>query len=143
MHSQAGLILPEELEVFDYEDTKDKRRADWTGLLITAIVSPVFFVFVYLGRPKMGFTAVIVLGLSIFAVKLRWRLRRYVWFWVTIIVVLALHVPLLFFIRWPETRVPTLAYSLPFGILDFVLTTVALNLAEKLFSKSSFKDGDS
>jgi hypothetical protein len=143
VYSKAGLILPEELEVFDYDDTKDKRRADWTGLIITAIVSPVFFLSIYLGKPEMGFTLGLILGAGILAMKFQWQHRRHVWFWVTIIVVLALHVPLLFIVRWPESRVPTLAYSLPFGILDFVLITAALNLAEKIFSKSSFKDGDS
>lgn len=46
----------------DEESSNPKKRADWTGLIITAIVAPVSFVFVYLGKPEMGFTAIIVLG---------------------------------------------------------------------------------
>ncbi len=129
--------------MFDYDAPKQKTRTDWSGTVIGVMLLPVFSVFAYLGKAEMGFTATIVLGLSILAVKLRWRLRKHVWFWATIVVIGALHIPLLFIIRWPQTNVPTLAYSLPFGILDFVLITAALNLAEKLFSKSSFKDGDS
>ena len=126
--------------MFDYDHPEQKKRADWTGLIITAIVAPVFFLFVYLGKPEMGFTVSIVLGLSIFAVKLRWRLRKHVWFWATIVVILALHVPLLFVIRWPQTKVATITYSLPLGIVDFLLITAALSGAEKLFCKSSCSD---
>lgn len=85
----------------------------------------------------MGFTAIIVLGLSIFAVKLRWKLRKHAWFWVTIILILFLHIPLLFLVHWPLSNVPTIAYSLPLGIVDFLLISGALGLAEKVFSKDS------
>jgi hypothetical protein len=126
--------------MFDYDRPAEKERADWTGLVITAVVAPVFFLFAYLGKPEMGFTAIIVLGLSIFAVKLRWKLRKHVWFWAIIGIILALHVPLLFIIRWPHTSVPTIAYSLPLGMMDFLLIMGSIGLAEKLFSKDSSSD---
>lgn len=121
--------------MFDYEPAKEKKSADWSGTLIGVALWPVFFFFVYLGKPEIGFTTIIVLGLSILAVKLHWKLRKHAWFWATIVVILALHVPLLFVIRWPDTNVPTIAYSLPLGIVDFLLITAGINLAQKLFSK--------
>jgi len=130
------------MSVFDYEPPKEQRRADWSGLIITAMLAPVFFCFVYLGKAEMGFTLVLGLGMVMLAIKLRWRLRKHAWFWVTIVVILALHVPLLFVVRWPQTNVPTIAYSLPLGILDFVLTMGAINLAQKVFSKDPSSDGE-
>ena len=34
----------------------------------------------------------------------------------------SLHIPLLFIVRWSETKIPTIAISMPLGILDFWLT---------------------
>ena len=123
--------------MFDYEAPKEKSPTDWSGPIIVALLAPLFFFFVYLGKAEMGFTACLVLGMSMLAAKLRWKLRRHVWFWATIISILLLHIPALFLVRWPETHVPTIVYSLPLGIVDFLLISGALGLAEKLFAKSS------
>lgn len=73
--------------MFSYDDsTEETKPADYTGLKILAIVLPVFLVFIFLGDADMGLTVTIVLGLIIFAIKLRWNLRRHVWFWATPIV---------------------------------------------------------
>ena len=60
----------------------------------------------------------------------------------TIAFVLILHIPFLFLVHWPQSKVPTIAYSLPLGIVDFLLISGALGLAEKLFSKGSSLDED-
>lgn len=128
--------------MFDYESPKKKSPTDWSGTIIGVSLWPVFFIFVYLGKAEIGFNLMLVLGLAIIAVKLRWRLRKHGWFWATIVLILALHVPLLFLVHWPKSNVPTIAYSLPLGIVDFLLISGALGLAEKLFSKSSSLDED-
>ena len=67
--------------MFSYDDsTEETKPADYTGLKILAIVLPVFLVFIFLGDADMSLTVTIVLGLIIFAIKLRWNLRRHVWF---------------------------------------------------------------
>jgi hypothetical protein len=123
--------------MFDYEPPKEERPADYTGLVIVAMVAPLFFFFICLGKAEMGFTACLVLGLAMLAIRLRWKLRKHFWFWATIVLVLGLQVPLLFIVRWPHSNVPTLAYSLPMGIVDFLLVMGAISLAQKLFSKGS------
>jgi hypothetical protein len=126
-----------ELGVFDDDRPKEKQPTDYTGPVIVAMLLPVFVLFVYLGNADLGLTAMIVLGMIMCAVKIRWNLRKYVWFWATIILILALHVPLFFIIRWPQGKVPTIAYTLPLGFADFFIILGALGLAEKLFSKDS------
>jgi hypothetical protein len=125
------------MSVPDYEEARATRRgrADWTGAIIAALLSPVFFLFVYLGKAEVGFTVCIVLGMVMLAIKLRWHLRDYAWFWVTIALILALHVPFLFIVRWPQTHILTIAFSLPLGIADFLLVSGAISLAENVFSK--------
>jgi hypothetical protein len=130
--------------VFDYEQpsSEQKGTADYTGLIILALVAPLFFLFVYLGKPEMGFTVCLVLGLNMIAIKLRWKLRKHVWFWAPIAFILLLHIPLFFIVRWPQSNIPTIAYSLPLGITDFLLISGAIGLAQKLFSKDSSADGE-
>src|ERR1700733_11360657 len=99
--------------MFDYETPKEKSPADWSGTIIAAMLAPLFFFFIYLGKAEMGFRVCLLLGMAILAVKLRWKLRKYVWFWATIILIVLLHIPLIFLVHWPQSNVPTIAYSLP------------------------------
>ena len=122
--------------VVDEQDSGERRgRADWTGIIVTVLMSPVFFLFVYLGKAEMGFTAYLVACVAAVAIKLRWKLRKHVWFWGTIALALGVQIPLLFIVRWPRTNVPTIVYSVPFGIAEFLLISVALRLAQRMFSK--------
>jgi len=114
-----------------------KGFTDYTGLKIGAVLLPVFFLFVYWGKADMGLAVLIVLGVTIGAIKIRWDLRKHVWFWAIIAVMLALHVPLVFMVRWPQGNAPTLFYTLPFGLVDFLIISGALRLAEKFFLKRS------
>jgi hypothetical protein len=124
--------------VEDNESSLERpRRTDWTGTIIGALLVPVFLIFIFLGKAEMGFTVFIVLGMVILAIKLRWKLRKQAWFWVTIAVILALHLPFLFMFRWPQTNIPTIAFSLPIGIADFLLISGAISLSEKVFSKGN------
>jgi len=103
---------------------------------------PVFFVFVVLGKAEMGFNLMLALGLVMIAVKLRWKVRRHAWFWVTIAFVLLLHIPFLFFVHWPQSNIPTIAYSLPLGIADFLLISGAISLAQRIFVKNGSSDDE-
>jgi 4-amino-4-deoxy-L-arabinose transferase-like glycosyltransferase len=123
--------------MFDYESPKPKEPVDYTGLKIVAILAPVFFLITFLANADMGLTACIVLAMIMLAIKIHWYLRKHVWFWAIIAVILAFHVPLVFMVRWPQGHAPTLFYTMPIGIADFVIISGALKLAEQLFSKGS------
>jgi hypothetical protein len=126
--------------MFDSEAPKEKSSTDWSGTIIGVVLLPVLFLFIFLGKAELGFTACIVLAMSMIAVRLRWKLRRYAWFWGTIAFILLLHIPFLFLVHWPQSNVPTIVYSLPLGIVDFLLISGALRIAERLFSSSSTLD---
>jgi hypothetical protein len=132
---EDGIVAPIRTSVFNYEAPKEKRSADWSGTIIQLSLSPLFFLFVYLGNAEMGFATVIVLGMIILAIKLRWKLRMHIWFWATIVLVLLLHVPLVLLVHWQQSNTPKIVW--PLGFVDFLLISGALGLAEKLFSKRS------
>ena len=119
---------------------EQRGQADYTGPIIVALLAPVFFFSIYLGNAEMGFTVCIVLGMVMLAIKLRWKLRRHAWFWLTIAVIAALHIPFLFIVRWPQTKIPTIAFSMPIAIIDFLMISGAPSLAEKVFSKGHSSD---
>jgi hypothetical protein len=106
------------------------------------MLAPVFLLFVVLDKADMGLAACIVLGMAMIAIRLRWRLRKHFWFWAIISFILVLQVPLLSIVRWPQGKAPTLVYTMPVGIAEFLLIMGAIGLAEKLFSKGSPPDGE-
>src|SRR5438046_2767519 len=121
--------------MFDYVTPKAKEPVDYTGLKIAAITASVFFVITFFYNADAGLAACIVLGVIIFAIKIRWHLRKHVWFWAILAVILALHVPLVFMVRWPQGQAPTIFYAMPIGIADFLIIIGAISVAEKFFSK--------
>jgi hypothetical protein len=129
----------EGVDMFERE-REAKGLTDYTGLKIGAILLPMLLLFAYFGKEDMGLAIVIVLAMITVAIKIRWNLRKHIWFWAIIVFVLALHVPLFFVVRWPQGNVPTLFYTLPFGLVDFLIISGALGIAEKLFSKDSSND---
>ena len=123
--------------MFDRDPREEKAFTEYTGVKIGAILMPMLLLFIYFGKADMGLTLYIVSGVCIGAIKIRWNLRKYIWFWAIIAAIFALHVPLFFIIRWPHGKTPGLLYGLPFALVDFLLISEGLRLAEKLFAKGS------
>lgn len=126
--------------MFDYESRKEKEPVDPTGLIIAVVLGPFFLLFLWLGKAEIGLTVFIVLGMTIFAIKLHWDLRRHIWFWAITAVILALHIPLIRMVRWPSGYLPRRSFVMLFGIADFVIIWGALDLAERLFTRNSSSD---
>lgn len=121
--------------MFNRDPREAKELTDYTGLKIGTILVPILLLFIYLRKADMGLAVFIVLGVVMVAIKIRWNLRKHVWFWAIIVCILALHIPLFLTIRWPQGSLPTLFYTLPFGLIDFLLISGILGLAEKLLLK--------
>lgn len=47
----------------------------------------------------------------VFTFAIQWKLRRHVWFWITMTVIVALHVPLILFVPWTSKWVPAPAIA--------------------------------
>lgn len=65
-----------------------------------------------LARPTM--VSITMLSLVI---AMRWKLRTRGWFWATIIILAALHLPLILFIPWTTRWIPAIVIA-PIGIAD-------------------------
>lgn len=70
------------------------RKILW-GLLIAVLAFPVLPLLDHFGRPELERPVYFSLGLILIAIKVCWELRSRPWFWITIIAIAALHVPLI------------------------------------------------
>ncbi len=50
-------------------------------------------------------------------IVMRWKLRRHVWFWITITILAVLHLPLILFVPWTTKWIPAIVIA-PVGIAD-------------------------
>jgi ABC-type Co2+ transport system permease subunit len=73
--------------------------------------------------------------MDILAVGICWDLRRRLWFWCVIALILALHVPLVLLIQWPDRWVSRFTL-LPIGIADPLITVGIVRFVEKFIVKS-------
>jgi hypothetical protein len=112
-----------------------KLRLSWrTKVLIIVISALATFLFALYGRLELALPLMNVIGVLGLMILFKWKLRRYVWFWITMAVVAALHVPLIFFVPWATKWVPAVAIA---GIdsADFCLILWVLILVEKFAGK--------
>ena len=120
------------------EQQAPKKPTDYTGVIIVAILLPLFLVFYFLGMEEMGLSVFIVLGMTMLAIRVRWDLRKRIWFWAIIVGLLLLHVPLLLSFDGRAVSMPgylrLVLYFIGFASLLIVLG--AVRLVEKFVVKS-------
>jgi hypothetical protein len=107
-----------------------------TALVVLLCSSPVYFIFSAMGDPAKGRAAFIMTGMIIFAVILCWELRRHIWFWTTLVLLIVLHWPLLQFVPWSNKNYPGVAL-LPHALIDFAVVYGCIKLVELLVKESS------
>jgi hypothetical protein len=112
----------------DIKAAKKIRLPWWAVLCLLVFGMPLPWLFDHFGRLNLMlpiWNSVAVLGLMF---VLKWRLRRRAWFWITMTVIVALHVPLILFVPWGTKWVPALAIaaidSLDFCLILWILSFV-------------------
>ena len=119
-------------------ETTGKKRTDYTGVIIAAILLPVYILFMVLGHEELGRSVFIVLGMMMFAIRVRWDLRKRIWFWAIVVVLLLLQIPLLFIFQWPRGFhgwLPAVG-TLPIGLADLLIILGAVRFVEKFIVKA-------
>jgi hypothetical protein len=69
-----------------------------------------------------------------FAARGCWNLRKHLWFWVTVAIIITLHLLAVLFVPWPSTSYPGLTL-LPFIVLDYAIVYGCIKLLEKIVSR--------
>ena len=129
------------------EEPEEKKPTNYTGVIIGVVLLPVLIFFTHLGKGDLGMAVIIVIGTTILAIGIRWNLRKHVWFWATIVFVLALYSYLFFVVHLPHEWLATLGRLhriglLPIGLAELGIILGSVGLAEKLFSNDSSTDDE-
>lgn len=70
------------------------------------------------------------------AVSTTWGLRKNAWYWVTVGSIIALHLPLVLFIPWPNVIVPNeIRLLFPIGAVDGLIVVGVISLIERFMSR--------
>jgi hypothetical protein len=108
-------------------------------LAFVAILVPVYVIASYFWGDNVGLTCTICLGTNVVAIGICWDLSKHLWFWGVMFVVLALHVPLILMVHWPDYWIPGIAL-LPIGLVDVLIIVKVVRFVEKFIVKSPATD---
>ena len=108
-----------------------KLHLSWrTRLLIFIVGAPTVFLFGIYGRLELAMPLIIIIGMHGLVIYFKWKLRRHAWFWIAMMVSVALHVPLILFVPWHTRWVPGLALAV-IASVDFCLILWILLVVER------------
>jgi hypothetical protein len=84
----------------------------WQGVLCGIIGSTLSaWLFDHFGRLNLALPTLNCIAVLGFAIAIKWKLRRHAWFWITMTILAALHVPLILFVPWTTKWVPAIAIA--------------------------------
>ena len=109
---------------------RPRKLSAGVAYLIALCSSPIMLIFWLLGGLETGIGAWVCFTFVLLVVRIRWDLRRYVWFWVTIVLALLLQIPLVLEIPWNDRNL-TWLILLPVAALDYAAVYGCVRLAEK------------
>ena len=112
-----------------------KLRLSWKGgLAVTGGTILIGLLFVYFGKFQLAGPALFSALVIVVAIATKWELRRRVWFWITMTVIAALHVPLILFVPWTTKWVPAIVIT-PILIADLYGMLAILSVVGKLVER--------
>ena len=120
----------------DIKATRKMRLPWWAVLCLLIGGMPLPWLFDHFGRLDLmlpTWNCVAVLGIIL---VLKWKLRRHTWFWGTMAILAALHVPLILFVPWTTKWVPAIAIA-AIGSADLIVMLAILAVVGKFTSARS------
>lgn len=131
--------MPSLDKVITAEDRK--MRLPWWGILCVILGALALLILfdhfgkLTLARPTMTSAAVVII-----AIAMRWKLKRHMWFWITMIVFVALHVPLVLLVPWTTRWVPAFVI-IPIGMADLYIMLWVLSVVGKFMGGPEASEG--
>ena len=111
-----------------HKEAEDSITRGW-AILAAICISPLYILFVYFGDSGRGRAACVSAFSIATAARFLWDLKKRVWFWGTIAIIVALHVPVILLIPWGDQNLSYVAL-LPLALLDFGIAYGIIRLVE-------------
>jgi hypothetical protein len=124
------------------DDSDDQGPTRMTAFYITVCLLPMIFLFDHFGRFDLGVNVFLCLCVNVLVVRTRWELKKYVWFWVVMAVVLALESPIVVRVQWPAHQWVPAVSLLPIALATYLFGMGAVNLVEHFMVKDPPSDED-
>ena len=116
-------------------------RIPWWGMLCwMAACGLIELLLLRLGRFDLGLPALNSIAVVGFTIVLKRKLRRHTWFWGTMAILAALHVPLILFVPWGTRWVPALAIA-AIDSADLIVMLAILAVVGKFMEGSNAPEG--
>jgi hypothetical protein len=90
--------------------------------------------FVDFGRLDLARPSLVAAAAIILAIVMRWKLRRHAWFWGTMTILAALHVPLILLVPWTTKWIPAFVV-IPIGIADLSIMLWVFSVVAKFMGE--------
>lgn len=118
----------------------DSMNKGWLLVMVICVL-PVYFFVAHFADDGRALVASDCAGIIVVAVGYFWDLRRHTWFWVTMTLIVFLHVLLVLVLPPPVKQWNYVHWNwvqmLPFGVLDFGIAYGIIRLVEKVADRSS------
>lgn len=103
-------------------------RLPWWGVLSwMAACAIMAFLLVRMQRFDLFMPTFVSIGMLGVTIAVKWRLRRYAWFWFTMTLLAALHVPLILLVPWTTKWVPAPAVA-AVGSADIIVMLAVVDI---------------
>ncbi|HEV7236059.1 MAG TPA: hypothetical protein VGN15_07765 [Ktedonobacteraceae bacterium] len=97
------------VDVSDDIRAAKKIRLPWWGVLCIIVGSlPIYLLFDQFGQLDIALPILNFIVILCFIVFVKRKLRRYAWFWITVAVIVAVHIPLFLLFPWTLRWIPAL-----------------------------------
>jgi hypothetical protein len=134
--------IDDELDDETGESSSDSPTRAWAIGVGICCLFPLYLLFSALGNAGRGTAAACFGGALIITVRLRWEMRKHVWFWVVIGFLVLVHLAIVLLIPWPN-RNYTLPIVLPVGIVDILAISFFIQFVAKRFGLTAEDDKSS
>ena len=119
---------------------KKLRMPGWAVVCVIIVAFLCHQLFKDFGRLDLGLPILNGIGVLGFMIALKRKLWLHAWFWGTMAVIAALHVPLILFVPWGTKWVPALAIAV-IDSVDFCLILWILAVVEKFMREPKSSEG--
>lgn len=99
------------------QEDKQKRLSGREILYVMLGTAVLALLLISFGRFQLARPTMVSVAMVGLAITMRWKLRKHVWFWITITLLAALHLPLILFVPWTTKWIPAILLA-PIGIAD-------------------------
>jgi hypothetical protein len=105
------------------------------ALLIILCMLPTFGIFLFFDQPELGLGTCESIGVILIALRATWKLREHGWYWVAVVVSVAIQIPFIFYVPWSNHAYRSTALG-AFAFVDFIIVWGGIKLCDKLLNRA-------